>query len=88
MGLTCFAVLRLGFSLPSGVDWNHGDRVISIRLQVLQHSVVGSAGNLDLESRVRKRRSLLCTVKRGSILIVSLLLILPSLLVLHLSGRS
>lgn len=70
MGLTCFAVLRLRFSLPSRVNWNHGDRVISIRLQVLQHSVVGSAGNLDLESRETKRRSLLCTVGRGSNLIL------------------
>lgn len=52
--LTCFAPLRLGVSLPGGVDRNHGDGVVGVWLQVLQHSVVGSAWNLDLESRATK----------------------------------
>ena len=41
--LTCFAVLRQALSLSSRVDGNHSDSVDSIRLQVLQHSVVGAA---------------------------------------------
>lgn len=59
--LTCFAVLRLGFPLPSRVDRNHGDSVVRIWLQVLQHGVVGSAWNLDLESR--PRLASFCTIR-------------------------
>lgn len=41
--LTCFAVLRYALSLSSRVNRNHSYSVDSVRLQVLQHSVVGAA---------------------------------------------
>lgn len=42
-GLTCFAIVRHALSLSSRVDRSHSDSVDSVRLQVLQHGVVGAA---------------------------------------------
>lgn len=55
--LTCFAILRHALSLSSGVDRNHSCSVDSIRLQVLQDSVVGAAWYLDLDRSITRHTS-------------------------------
>lgn len=68
--LTSFAILRHRLSLSSRVDWNHGGSVFSVRVQVLQHSVVGVARYLDLDGRAIGIHVRLCRYKEGNIITI------------------
>lgn len=73
--LTSFAILRHRLSLSSRVDWNHSGSVFSVRVQVLQHSVVGVAWYLDLDGGAIGRHVRLGKNKEGNIIIIIIIII-------------